>query len=255
MKKFTDYFEKTYIVSLPDKQDLRQQTFEEFNLVGWSIDNSKIKFFDAIRPDESLNFSSIGARGCFESHLSLIKDFLSTTGVNGGGNLLIFEDDISFNVDMSSIPLVVEEVLEENDFDIFYFGYKSDSIIPKRNGLEIQSPSPDVHIGTTHFYALHQRCLSDFIVHLEGILSGTHPELLGHMHYDGAINWFRKLNPDLKTLVCNPSLGSQRTSRSLITSSAGFISTLPRSWIDLTFNFYAKLKRLSKSLKWNVFGS
>lgn len=255
MKKLTDYFEKTYIVSLPDKHNLRQQTIEEFNLVGWNIDNSRINFFDAIRPDDRLNFASIGARGCYESHLQLIKKFLSSTSDNCGGNLLIFEDDISFEVNLSTTPETVAEILERNDFDIFYFGFKSSHIKPPEDGLEIFSPSPGTPIRTTHFYALHRRCLKNFIAHLEGILCGTHPESLGHMHYDGAISWFRKLNPDLKTFVCNPSLGSQRPSRSLISSDTGFMGMLPRNWIDISYNYYTRIQRFSKSIKWNIFGS
>lgn len=250
MKKIIDYFEKTCIVSLPQAHRLRAQTSAEFKLVGWTIDNNKVKFFDAIRPDQRLNFSSIGTRGCFESHLSLIKEFISTTNDKNKGNLLVFEDDISFTIDLNYTPKSIANILEENDYDIIFFGYKSDDIKPSSNKFEIVTVPSNVSITTSHFYALHRRCLRDYIAHLEGILFETNPSSLGHMHYDGAINWFRKLNPDIKTLVCTTPLGIQRPSRSLISDSAGFKNIFPEKWLDGVYYFYSDLQRFAKSIAW-----
>ncbi|HAX77040.1 MAG TPA: LPS biosynthesis glycosyltransferase, partial [Cyanobacteria bacterium UBA11372] len=49
--------------------------------------------FPAIRPDDAGDFPSIGARGCFESHLAILKQALA----DRLSNVLIVEDDLKIS--------------------------------------------------------------------------------------------------------------------------------------------------------------
>jgi GR25 family glycosyltransferase involved in LPS biosynthesis len=60
----------------------------ELKRVGWSAE-----FFPAIRPDGADNFPSVGARGCFLSHLALLKLAISRQL----SSITILEDDLNFS--------------------------------------------------------------------------------------------------------------------------------------------------------------
>ncbi|MCF8271893.1 glycosyltransferase family 25 protein [Chlorobium sp.] len=88
----TDHFQKTAIINLPERQDRREETIAELKRIACSIDNKKTAFFPARRPSEAAGFPSIGVRGCFLSHMQVIRqarhDRLSS--------ILVMEDDIAF---------------------------------------------------------------------------------------------------------------------------------------------------------------
>jgi len=50
----------------------------------------KVEIFPAIGPDEAGGFPSIGPRGCFSSHVAILKQAKH----QGLSNILIVEDDL-----------------------------------------------------------------------------------------------------------------------------------------------------------------
>jgi GR25 family glycosyltransferase involved in LPS biosynthesis len=80
-----------------------------------------IKKFEGIIPKDKGRYGGIGSRGCAESHLSVIKKARD----NKWPYVIIFEDDSkineSFNLDD------VNEFLDNNDWDIFYFLIQGDA--------------------------------------------------------------------------------------------------------------------------------
>lgn len=78
----------------------------------------------------------------------------------------------------------------------------------------------DELIGTTHFVTFQGEAIPAAVHYLEQILArpAGDPEG-GPMHVDGAYNWFRRANPQFKTVLAVPELGFQRASRTDIRSA------------------------------------
>jgi hypothetical protein len=75
-------------------------------------------------------------------------------------------------------------------------------------------------VQTAHLYAIRASILDPLIAYLEGCLVRPPGDPIGGpMHYDGALTMFRAANPEVITLIAQPSLGGQRSSRSDITTN------------------------------------
>ncbi len=208
-----DYFDRTVIINLPKRLDRRKETIEEFERIEWSADNGKTFFWPAVRPTESAGFPSIGARGCFMSHLNAIKqarhDHLK--------NMLLLEDDIAFRSDINAAGAELVALLEKTDWGFFYLGHEHPPVKP--NGTPLQKTT--VSLPLTHCYAINGTIFDRFIDFLEQVCQREPGDPMGGpMHYDGAISTFRIQNPDINTYITVPSLGYQRSSRTDLHSLA-----------------------------------
>jgi glycosyl transferase family 25 len=190
-----------FVINLKDRTDRRTAMQRQLSEIGWRAD-----FFSAIRPPRAAGFPSIGARGCFLSHLAVLK----TTQEMAAQQLVILEDDINF------VPEFVERwkssisALETKEWSIFYPGHVLGGL---PTGLSRISPSTGIQC--THFMVINGNAISTVIAGLERILSRTvgHP-LGGPMHVDGAYSTIRSQDHSLVTYAEFPVLGHQRPSRS-----------------------------------------
>jgi len=87
-----NFFDKSYIINLPERSDRCEQMKQELRMLGLSEPSERVVFFPAIKPTDRGEFPSIGARGCFLSHLDVLKE-AKRQNLN---HLLIMEDDLSF---------------------------------------------------------------------------------------------------------------------------------------------------------------
>jgi hypothetical protein len=178
----------------------------ELSRIGW-----RAEFFPAIRPPEPAGFSSIGARGCFLSHLAVLKQ----AAQGGIERLTILEDDLGFSGDFLRRWPVALEALQAREWALFYPGHILDEL---PNGLSLLPPSTGMRC--THFMVISGSAIPMLIDGLEKILSrpAGHP-LGGPMHVDGAYSTIRVQNPTLATYAYAPVLGYQRPSRSDIATN------------------------------------
>lgn len=200
-----------YLINLPSRTDRRAEFGTQLNKIGLSFDHPSIQVFPAIRPDELAGFPTLGTRGCFLSHMSVLERALS----DGAKSVIICEDDLDFAPDLQSRLPVVLDVLERDHWDFFYAGYVSEqfghAFGPEANIFRL----PPTHsVICAHFYIIRGKAIADFHEYLVEILKRPtgHPDG-GPMHYDGAINHFRRDRPDLVALATLPTLGFQRSSR------------------------------------------
>lgn len=202
----SEYFERIYVVNLPHRTDRRRAMENELAQAGMQ---RKAEFFPAVRPATAGQWPSIGARGCFQSHLTILE----RARADGLANVLVMEDDLEIDPRLASheAPLVAE--LERTDWGLVYFGHRAPT---KANGVSLRATTEPLQ--TTHFYGVNGTLfdrLIAFLLRLQERPAG-HPDG-GPMHLDGAYCTFRAQNPDVVTLITAPSLGRQRSSNSDVT--------------------------------------
>jgi glycosyl transferase family 25 len=210
MTKITDYFQRVYAVNLPERKDRRQLIVQELEEVGMPLTPHRVEIFPAIRPDEAGGFPSIGARGCFSSHLAILKQAKH----QGLSNILIVEDDLEISAKFRTDQAVIVEQLRQQEWDFVYLGHVEK--VEQKSPLALVPFSKGVM--TTHFYAVNGRIFDRLVRFMEELQQRPpgHPDG-GPMQIDGAYSTFRAQNPDVITLIASPNLGWQRSSRSDIT--------------------------------------
>jgi hypothetical protein len=190
-----------YVINLREREDRRAEMMAQLHHVGWTA-----QFQEAKRPHTPDGFPSIGARGCYLSHLETL-----TRGYEmGSGHVLIMEDDLNFVGWFAHQWKRVYSELESREWSIFYPAH---ILEVQPEGLHEVPCS--LEIRCSHFVLFNRAALETIIDGLRTILSRSpgHP-LGGLMHVDGAYSTIRTQNSDLKTYVFSPSFGYQRSSRS-----------------------------------------
>ena len=233
-------FDRVYVLNLPERTDRRAEMAGELARIGTGFDDPRIELFPAIRPTEPAGFPDIGARGCFLSHLAILRDARDA----GHGRILILEDDCDFSGGIAALLPAALDMLDTLGLDIFYGGYG----LPDGPGthhaasplLLIDRATP---VRTTHFIGFGRAAIEALIPYLEAILTrpAGSPDG-GPMHVDGAYNWFRASRPDLATWLARPQLGHQRPSRSDI-APPGLLDLLPWPLRQLARALRRALKR------------
>jgi hypothetical protein len=206
-----EYFQQIYIINLPQRRDRRREMAQQLKAVGMSFRDPCVRLFEAVRPDDSGPFPSIGARGAFLSHLGVLKDARD----KNLSRILIFEDDLNFVPGFSSKIAAVVAALEREDWSFFYGGYVLTTQVELQNGNLLVPAESSLPIQTAHFIALQGNAIEETIEYLEALLtrSGGDPRG-GPMHVDGAYSHLRHASPNMLTLLATPQLGYQRSSRS-----------------------------------------
>ena len=225
-----EQFDRVYIVNLPEREDRRQEMEVELNRAGLRIDGDRIRFHKAVRPEDAGLFPSLGARGCFLSHLAILNDAIDSDLER----ILVMEDDLCLDERFGRAQERMSRRLMEKGWCFAYLGH----VEPLENdGGEPAWRATWQPIATTHFYALNREAIRPLRDHLQACLS-RHP---GHpmgspMHVDGAYSLFRAAHPEMLTLMSVPSMGGQRSSRSDI---------YPNKWYDRV----PGVKRLAGALR------
>jgi glycosyl transferase family 25 len=205
-----EYFQQIYVINLPHRRDRYREMAEQLDEIGLSFNSPGVRLFAATRPEEPEGFPNIGARGCFLSHLGVLRDARERKFER----ILIFEDDLNFAPDFSARIKDIVSALERVDWSVFYGGYAM-KIPPQPKGDEILvQPEPPDSIQTAHFIGFRGAAIAEVTEFLETVLTREPGDPKGGpMHVDGAYGWFRYLNPSRITLVSVPRLGYQRSSR------------------------------------------
>ena len=205
MNEFIKYFDQVSIINLPYRMDRQAEMRVDLARVSMSLDMRHVSFFEACRPNDKGKFPNIGARGCFMSHLGVLKQ----AKAQGVDRLLVMEDDLSIDSEWALKSAAMIRELDATEWDIVYFGHvlsekESDSFFNFY----------DENIQLTHFFAVHSRIFPKLIQFLELVASREAGDPNGGpMHVDGAYSTFRQQNKEIKTLVATPSLGWQRASK------------------------------------------
>ncbi len=220
-----DYFDQIYIINLEFRKDRLAEMSAEFGKIGIDFHHPKINVFKAIRPESFEDWPTQGAKGCYLSHIAVLKDARK----NGYERIIVLEDDVNFvqyfNILMDETIQQLKKTTENGKpWDIFYGGHRVKNATQKemmqaykQNKLFSQNlfkPTPETEIYCLHFIALTKQIIPKTIIYLETIMSKPMGDPTGgRMHADGAYNWFRNTHKDALVLMAYPQLGFQRSSR------------------------------------------
>src|SRR5262249_35421747 len=103
-----------FIINLEHRTDRRAAMQRELSRVDWPGE-----FFPAIRTPSAGGFPSVGARGCFLSHLEVLRKARAL----GVRRLVILEDDLNFAPDLAARWTSAISELEGLKWSIFYPGH------------------------------------------------------------------------------------------------------------------------------------
>lgn len=209
MLDLLDCFERIYVINLPERADRRAEISAQLAKVGLSWNSPAVQLYPAIRPTHRGEFSTIGARGCFLSHLAVLKDAYQ----RGVASLLILEDDVDFSPQLASDWPAVRDALQSAPWALFYGGHVVDTPPPAERSATWWI-APEAAVQTAHFLGLKRSALEALVPYLEAMLERKAGDAAGGpMHVDGAYSWFRSEHPALQTLASVHQLGKQRASR------------------------------------------
>jgi glycosyl transferase family 25 len=204
----TDFFARAYVINLPERTDRRRETERMLRRARLDGKPGWVHFFPALRPDLAGPFDGVGSRGCFLSHLAVLR----LAQADNLANVLVMEDDLEIDRAFTENADPLLNALGAQKWSMLFLGHRL-QLAEQTDGL----PFCITHEGIqcAHFYAVNRPALPHLIAFLETVLSRPpgHPDG-GPMHYDGALTTFRQQNPGELTIVANPSLGWQRSTRS-----------------------------------------
>ncbi|MBK6005170.1 glycosyltransferase family 25 protein [Ramlibacter ginsenosidimutans] len=213
---FWNLFERIYVINLESRPDRRKEIDEQLRRVGLGLYQPPVELFRAVRPDGAGAFETIGARGCFLSHLGVIQDAIQ----NRLESFLILEDDVDFSDDFEQRSNALAEALRSVPWSLFYGGYRLDRKVVGSGCLRL---NPDQGVETSHFVGLKgSKVARALLVYMQAQLGRPAGDPLGGpMHVDGTYSWFRRDNPELVTLLSVPEISHQRSSHSDIYERSG----------------------------------
>jgi glycosyl transferase, family 25 len=201
-----ELFDRTYVINLPERKDRRRAISSELNRLGMGFTHPRVALHPAKRCDEPCGFPSAAVRGCFLSHLSILRK----ARAEGLRNVLVIEDDLAMSPTLGLHWARLMQEVERQPWGFIYFGH-----VQRTSGA---TPVLLPHSGplmTAHFYAVSATLFNPLIAYLEAVLERQPGDPVGGpMHYDGALTMFRLAHPEILTLIAHPSLGWQRSSRS-----------------------------------------
>jgi hypothetical protein len=198
-----------HVINLRSRADRRAEMLAQLGRIGLDFDSHQLGLFEASKPLDAAGFPSVGVRGCFMSHLAVLRHALRA----GASSVLILEDDLNFCEDFRSKFNAVAGTLESHDWGMFYGVYVlEDPLIG--SGAALTRVDPQRPIMTTAFVAVNGRHIAALVDYLEAMLERPPGDAQGGpMHIDGAYGWFRQSHPEVSTWLATPSLGFQRSSR------------------------------------------
>ena len=199
-----------YVINLPTREDRRREMTTQLKRLGLGFQSSNVRLFPAARPEGPGPFPSVGARGCFLSHLGVLED----AERRGNARILILEDDLNFSSDFPARWPRVLRLLTAEPWSMFYGGYEiGEDVVTLGQQPLIRYPA-ESWVQTAHFVGfqgsavgLAAAFLREMLAREPGSPSG------GPMHVDGAYCWFRRAHPEFQTWLAVPPLGYQRASK------------------------------------------
>ncbi|MEB2347258.1 MAG: glycosyltransferase family 25 protein [Comamonadaceae bacterium] len=206
-----DVFDRVYVINLPTRKDRREEMEQQLRSVGASFADERVVLYPAVRPLDAGGFPSVGARGCFLSHLQVLRDAQKHEEAK---NILILEDDCNFRKNIGDRLPGISNLLQLRGDVLFYGGeINLDGKKIAENINDLVEVPPTRRIVGAHCIGMHRKTAGRIADYLECMLQRAPGSAEGGpMHVDGAYSWFRKDNTDIRTWMSVPECVYQRSS-------------------------------------------
>jgi glycosyl transferase family 25 len=213
-----DAFERIYLINLPERRDRLAAALAQLRRAGLGADDPRLRIFAARRMADAGGFPSIGAHGCYLSHLAVLAEALR----EGHASVLVLEDDIGLLPPCAALPAPLAAPLRQANWDLVYPGHSLTLAAP--DGPHWRASAAPL-VGA-HCYGVHRRVLASLHAYLAAcLLRAPGDPQGGPMHVDGAYAMFRQSHPGVRSLLAAPALAFQRSSRSDIHANRWFDRT------------------------------
>lgn len=210
MRALDKFFGQICVINLRSRPDRRREMHAQLERIGLGLDSANVLLFEADKPSDAGGFPSRGARGCFMSHLAVLR----AARDQGVESVLILEDDLNFCADFPARFDAVASHLERHGWGMLHGVYACPGAAAPDCGEPCVRVDPGLAIETSPFVAVHGRWIGLLVDYLEAMLARAPGDPRGGpMHVDGAYCWFRREHPQLPTWLASPPLGYQRSSR------------------------------------------
>lgn len=202
-------FDRIFVINLVHRADRRREMAAQMQRIGLDLSAKPCQLFEAVRPAEAGDWPSLGARGCFASHLGVLR-LARDAGVR---SLLLMEDDVNWSPTLLQHSEPYLDALASDDWDFFHGG--SSDLEGTRDAPHVRSVPSDEALPMAHCIGLRGAILPAMIDYLTGIAARPAGDPAGgKMHVDGAYSWFRRDHPEVRTLTFLPTMAYQRASDS-----------------------------------------
>lgn len=214
--KLLEFFDRIYVINLPERHDRRQQMTQELAKAGMPLQPGKVELFAAVKMDHAGIFPSIGLRGCYMSHLAIYRQAKQL----GLRNVLVLEDDLAVSDDFKRYETDLIAQLQRSNWDAILFGHLPGVGAPPE--VRVRPGDPDFatlrsveqpFVGA-HFYGVNASAFDRLIATFESVLS-LPDDYSEHItvYPDGAL-FDMSTEENFSLLKAVPSFGGQRSSRS-----------------------------------------
>lgn len=220
----TNIFEHLYVINLVYRKDRLEEIWDQLSKLNIGKDEPNITIFPASRPPDAGGFPSIGARGCFESHLNILRD----AQAKGYKSILILEDDCNFIAETPRFINSAAQDFASGKWALFYGGALN------RPSLKTVEFSRNIDCILSEYGVMGSHCvgiagdqiapLSDYFTAMLGRSEGDPKG--GPMHVDGAYSWFRREHSHAATFLAKPEIAYQRSSATDV-GSGKWIESIP----------------------------
>jgi len=204
-----EQFDRIFLINLASRPDRRREMGEQLQRIGLSLDWERLTVFDAVRPEGPGDFPTLGARGCFMSHLGVLRE-AERLGLH---RMMVWEDDLDFSDDFVERLERMRPALDAQSWSMFYGTYLAPNGIPAGGGMLTQAAA-DTLLINCQFLAFQGDAIGAAASYLEAMLARPAGDPAGGpMHVDGALNWFRQAHPERIVLLATEQMGFERASR------------------------------------------
>jgi glycosyl transferase family 25 len=220
VEAFLTAFERIYVINLPERKDRRTEIAAQLSRVGLDLSHPAVSLVEAERPEDAGDFPTIGARGCFASHLKVHARALE----DGAARYLVLEDDADF---CSDFPIRIgpfADALMQGGWGMVYgWAPGAYGVSGGPGDAKIVDIAPEEEFCLSHFIGFTREAGALALPYLRAIYERpfNHPDG-GAMHVDGAYNWFRAAHPRLRVCAPRYTLAIQRPSRSDVQAQKWF---------------------------------
>lgn len=203
------FLDQVYVINLKVRADRRAEIDAQLRRIGLSLDAPGVTLFEASKPTDPAGFPTLGAYGCFMSHLAVLREARD----KGLASVLILEDDLNFCDNFVVRFADVAACLGSHAWGLWYGSYHLDAPLPLSSAPCVRV-APALAVGTSALVAVNGSHIAPLVQYLEAMLRRSAGDSAGGpMHIDGAYCWYRQAHPEAATWLATPPLGYQRSSR------------------------------------------